>query len=51
VKSALRRVEGANLDLAAHLEATVRTGTVCVYTPDPRTPITWFVSLESLHQG
>ncbi|MEA2637959.1 MAG: hypothetical protein QOE18_1016, partial [Chloroflexota bacterium] len=51
VKSALRRVEGANLDLAAHLEATVRTGTVCVYTPDPRSPITWFVSLESPHRG
>jgi len=50
VKSALRRVEGANLDLAAHLGATVRTGTVCVYTPDPRAPITWRVSLGSVHK-
>ena len=50
VKSALRRVEGANLDLAAHLEATVRTGSVCVYTPDPRVPITWRVSLRSVHK-
>ena len=27
--------------LAAHLQATVRRGYFCVYTPDPRTPITW----------
>ena len=46
VKSALRRMERANRDLAAHLEATVRTGTVCVYTPDPHAAISWFVSLE-----
>jgi hypothetical protein len=26
---------------ARYLETTVRTGTLCSYTPDPRFPITW----------
>ena len=51
VKSALRRIEAADATLAAHLEATVRTGTVCVYMPDPRAPLEWRVSLEGVHSG
>jgi len=47
VKSALRRIEAADAALAAHLEATVRTGTVCLYTPDPRAPLEWRVSLHA----
>ena len=27
--------------LVAHLEATIRTGTYCSYTPDPRLPLDW----------
>jgi hypothetical protein len=41
VKSALRRLTIVHPRLAAHLQATVRRGYFCVYTPDPRTPITW----------
>ena len=41
VKSALRRLAAVHPRLAAHLQATVRRGYFCVYTPDPRTPITW----------
>jgi hypothetical protein len=41
VKSALQRLAAVHPRLAAHLQATVRRGYFCVYTPDPRTPITW----------
>lgn len=41
VKTALQRVADVHPALAAHLSATVRTGTVCVYAPDPRSPIVW----------
>ena len=41
VKSALHRLAALHPRLAAHLQATVRRGYFCVYTPDPRTPITW----------
>jgi hypothetical protein len=44
VKSAIQRVAGADAALGAHLNATVHTGMVCTYTPDPRVPITWHVS-------
>jgi hypothetical protein len=41
VKTALHRLAAVHPRLAAHLRATVRRGYSCVYTPDPRTPITW----------
>jgi hypothetical protein len=41
IRSALERLAGESPSLARHLEATVRTGTYCSYTPDPRAPITW----------
>lgn len=41
VKSAVHRIALADAGLAAHLEATVHTGAVCVYTPDPRSPVAW----------
>lgn len=44
VKAAMQRIEEIDPSLAAHLGATVRTGTVCVYTPDPRSPIEWTVT-------
>jgi hypothetical protein len=49
VKSAIRRIAAVDPALAAHLEATVRTGTVCSYSPDPRTPIAWRVSAGGVH--
>jgi hypothetical protein len=32
-----------NPPLGTHLRATIRTGTSCVYLPDPRVPIRWIV--------
>ena len=44
VKAAMQRISDADSSLAAHLGATLRTGTVCVYAPDPRSPIEWTVT-------
>ena len=46
VTRAIRRsLDGAICEqspsLGDHLEATIRTGTFCSYTPDPRAPIVW----------
>jgi hypothetical protein len=45
VKSAMQRIAAADAGLATHLEATVHTGAVCVYSPDPRSPVGWHASL------
>jgi hypothetical protein len=41
IHSLLDRVATAHPALGEHLERTVRTGTLCSYTPDPRVPTTW----------
>ena len=41
VRQAMSRVHDHHAPLAAHLERTIRTGTYCVYLPDPRTPLAW----------
>jgi non-specific serine/threonine protein kinase len=41
IKSALRRIEDHSPALGRHLAATIRTGAVCTYRPDPRVPIEW----------
>jgi AAA ATPase domain len=41
IKAAFDRLDDTAPKLAAHLRSTVRTGTFCVYEPDPRVPITW----------
>ena len=41
LRYALGRIADHHPTLAAHLEQTVRTGTYCVYAPDPRVPIRW----------
>ncbi|MFZ0179340.1 MAG: AAA family ATPase [Candidatus Dormiibacterota bacterium] len=51
VKSAVKRIAASDAGLAAHLQATVHTGTVCVYTPDPQSPITWRASTGDVHKG
>ncbi len=43
IRSALARIREQNVALADHLDATIRTGTFCSYTPDPRAPIAWKV--------
>jgi tetratricopeptide (TPR) repeat protein len=41
IKSAERAIDALCPALAAHLRATIRTGTFCAYRPDPRTPVAW----------
>lgn len=41
VKAAVERIALASPELGRHLAATVKTGTFCVYAPDPRARIAW----------
>ena len=41
VRQALARIREHHGPLADHLEGVVRTGSHCVYRPDPRAPVTW----------
>ncbi len=41
IRSSLTRIGEHSDTLGAHLDATIRTGTFCSYTPDPRAPIDW----------
>lgn len=41
IKDALKKIAENNSDLGEHLHLTVRTGTYCSYTPDPRAQIQW----------
>lgn len=44
LRSTLKRIELDHPQLGQHLNATLRTGTYCVYSPDPRSPIEWRTS-------
>jgi tetratricopeptide (TPR) repeat protein len=44
IRRAMGRIRAAHPALGAHLERTIRTGTFCVYLPDPRVPAAWRVS-------
>ena len=41
IKTALNSIATANPALGRYLEATIRTGTYCSYSPDPQAPIDW----------
>lgn len=41
LKAAIEKVAEADPALGEHLRATVRTGTFCSYTPDPRSGLSW----------
>ena len=41
IHTAIRRVGEQDEQLGYELGATVRTGSFCVYEPDPRRPVTW----------
>jgi hypothetical protein len=41
ISAALKRIAAHHPALGRHLAATVKTGTFCTYTPDPRLPIEW----------
>jgi hypothetical protein len=43
IRGAVRRVEEHDARLGRLLDRTVRTGTFCVYEPDPERPVTWTV--------
>jgi hypothetical protein len=44
IRSSIRRIAKHDPTLAGHLDGAVRTGTYCVYRPDPRHPMTWQVT-------
>jgi hypothetical protein len=41
VRQAVARIRKHHAPLSEHLDRTIRTGTYCVYLPDPRFPIAW----------
>ena len=41
IRHALARIRKHHASLGEHLDRTIRTGTYCVYLPDPRFPTTW----------
>ncbi|HET7686983.1 MAG TPA: hypothetical protein VFM19_11300, partial [Candidatus Limnocylindria bacterium] len=41
IRSSMARIAQQHPALGAHLEATIRTGTFCVYVPDPASPVRW----------
>jgi tetratricopeptide (TPR) repeat protein len=41
IRGALLKIREHSADLHRHLDTTIRTGTFCSYTPDPRSPISW----------
>jgi hypothetical protein len=41
VGGAVKKIAASSPALGQHLAATIRTGTFCSYTPDPRVPIVW----------
>jgi tetratricopeptide (TPR) repeat protein len=43
IKAALKKVAEQDAALGAHLERSVRTGQVCLYSPDPNADIQWDV--------
>ena len=43
IASALQKISEHNTGLGRHFDATIRTGTFCCYTPDPRVPFAWIL--------
>jgi tetratricopeptide (TPR) repeat protein len=43
IRTILKRIAQLDPALGQELEVTVRTGTFCVHTPDPRVPVVWRV--------
>jgi|SRR5262245_6761945 len=47
IKAAIRRLGTQDAALGFHLGATIKTGVLCVYTPDPGRRIRWVVEDRS----
>ena len=45
IRAAIARIEQYRPGLGAHLRASIKTGTVCSYRPDPGVAITWRLDL------
>jgi hypothetical protein len=45
VRAAIARIGQYRPGLGAHLRASIKTGTVCSYRPDPGVAITWRLDL------
>jgi hypothetical protein len=43
IRHALARIGEEHAALGEHLDRAVRTGTYCVYLPDPRVPVDWIL--------
>jgi hypothetical protein len=43
IRQSLVRIARHHPALGAHLNHAIRTGTYCVYDPDPRTPVVWTI--------
>ena len=43
IRSTLKRVAGYDAHIGAELDAGVKTGTFCVYQPDPLRPLVWTI--------
>jgi hypothetical protein len=43
IRAQIKRIAEQDPELGHELDATLRTGTFCVYEPDPRRPLTWRV--------
>jgi tetratricopeptide (TPR) repeat protein len=43
IRTTLKRIAGYDAALGHELQRTIRTGTFCVYNPDPQRPLTWRV--------
>ena len=46
IRTALKRIADHDPLLGQELISTVRTGTFCVYEPDPRRPLAWRVEVR-----
>jgi len=43
IRSTVKRIEGYHPQLGRELQSCIRTGTYCVYEPEPRRPLRWIV--------
>jgi hypothetical protein len=50
IAAALQKIAAVHPAAAHYLETTVRTGTACIFLPDPRFPVSWTVSARP-HQS
>lgn len=41
IRSVIKRISAGNPNLGRYLSTTIKTGTFCSYTPDPRIPMVW----------